>query len=172
MSEAVELLTNLNSDWRVVVLPAAPWRRSKAWCLQRRVAGDWQGMGIVRSAAMLRELVLGRAGAVAPHAAAVLAALPPRVDVRLAVKAKPVAMLAARPPRVHIPAVLNAKPVALAQAARVGPVASIAPEVVRIPAKPDSVHDAAERERIAIKRARVHEERARAEERYWRGIIK
>ncbi|MGY3649513.1 hypothetical protein ACVWW2_004804 [Bradyrhizobium sp. LM4.3] len=43
---------------------------------------------------------------------------------------------------------------------------------MRIPAKPESIQDAAGRERMAIERASVDEERAGAEERYWRGIIK
>ncbi|MBR0734435.1 hypothetical protein JQ595_37380 [Bradyrhizobium japonicum] len=151
MSKAVELVVELNSDWRVVVLPGAPWRRSKAWCLQQRVAGDWQGKHIVRSKVMLLNIVLGRAGPVDPLAAAVLEALPPRVDIRPA--AKP-------------------KPAAVARTVRAAPVASIAPAVVQIPAKPDGIHYAAGRERRAIERARVDEERARAEERYWRGILK
>lgn len=151
MSEAVELMAELNSDWRVVMLPVAPWRRSRAWCLQQRVAGDWQGKHIVRSREMLLNIVLGRAGTVDPLAAAVLAALPPRVDIGPAVKTKPAAV---------------------ARAVRAAPIASISPAVVRTAANPDGIHAAAGRERIPIERATVDEERARAEERYWRGILK
>ncbi|MET4801402.1 hypothetical protein [Bradyrhizobium sp. LB11.1] len=93
MSEAVELVTDLNSDFRVVTLPIAPWRRAKVWSLQQRVAhcvaGDfWEGRGLARTAEKLRELVRGRAGPVDPLAAAVLAALPVRVDIPAAVKPK------------------------------------------------------------------------------------
>ncbi|MET4752556.1 hypothetical protein [Bradyrhizobium sp. RT11b] len=87
--EVVELVTDLNSDWRVVTLPIAPWRRAKVWSLQQRVAGDfWEGRGLARTADKLRELIRGRAGPVDPLAAAVLAALPVRVDIPKGAKPK------------------------------------------------------------------------------------
>ncbi|WP_354259175.1 hypothetical protein [Bradyrhizobium sp. F1.13.3] len=172
MSES-EMVAQLNGRWRVMLLSDGVTRRSRTWCVDQLVDGAWCTHTTLRSADMLRWLMQGEAiGPVDATAAAVLERLPPRVDVHVAVKAKPVAVLAARPPRVHSPAVAKAKQVAVAPAARAAPIAPIAPEVVRIPAKPDGIHDAAARERIAIERVRFDEERARAEERYWRGIIK
>ncbi|MGY3082135.1 hypothetical protein ACVWZZ_008543 [Bradyrhizobium sp. LM6.10] len=151
MSEP-ELVAQLNDRWRVMLLfDGITWSR-RTWRVEQLVDDAWCTHTTLRSADMLRWLIMGEAiGPVEAAAAAVLAALPPRVNVRAAAKAEPVVR---------------------APVARAAPIAFTAPAVMRIPAKPESIQDAAGRERMAIERASVDEERAGAEERYWRGIIK
>jgi hypothetical protein len=79
MSEAVELVAQINTEWRVVLIPAQG-RTTPAWSLERLAGDAWQGQGFIRSARMLRWLAAG-CGPIDEAAAAILEALPPRVDI-------------------------------------------------------------------------------------------
>jgi hypothetical protein len=76
------IVVQLNAHWRVVLLSTnAVWTQKRAWSLQELVNGEWQGRAIIRAAGMLRSLVTAWCGDVDGPAAAILAALPARVDL-------------------------------------------------------------------------------------------
>lgn len=89
-------LIALNASWRVVLMPAQG-RKTRAWLLQRLAGDAWQGQGPIRSAEMLRWLAAG-CGPIDEAAAAILAALPDRVDVQIP-EAPRKAYQRKRPPR-------------------------------------------------------------------------
>jgi hypothetical protein len=84
MSEAVDIEIQINSDWRIVVVAGGLWG-PRAWLLERLIDGAWCGqIAAIRSSAMLREFVKAKVGQVDADAAAQLAALPARIDIRSA----------------------------------------------------------------------------------------
>jgi hypothetical protein len=75
------LVVQLNPDWRVIEC-----RDRMQWVLQRRGSpkkahkDDWRGRSYCRTSEVLRRCTREHAGAIDPAAAAVLAALPARID--------------------------------------------------------------------------------------------
>jgi hypothetical protein len=75
------LVAQLNADWRVVEC-----RDHQQWILQRRGSpkkprrNDWRGRSYCRTADALRRCTCNCARAIDPTAAAILAAMPPRID--------------------------------------------------------------------------------------------
>jgi hypothetical protein len=82
MSEAVDIVAQLNASWRIIVaLDQVTWRR-RSWVLQQLVEDVWCDRAAARTGETLRSIALARAGSVDADAAAILDALPPRVDLR------------------------------------------------------------------------------------------
>ncbi|WP_439925681.1 hypothetical protein [Nitrobacter sp. JJSN] len=81
MSEVVA--AQLNPDWRITLTSDRSTGHRRAWLLQRLADGVWCDVAQVRTAETLRALVRRHAGYVDAAAAVILAALPPRVDVRV-----------------------------------------------------------------------------------------
>lgn len=82
MSEAVELIAQINASWRVVVVCGGKWG-PRAWLVEHLIDGAWRGhIAATRSPAMLREMVQAWAGHIEADAAAILAALPARAHTR------------------------------------------------------------------------------------------
>jgi hypothetical protein len=82
MSAAVDIVVQINSAWRLVLLHnQATWKR-RAWMVQNIVDGVWCDHFQTRSAEMLRWMIGGKAvGRLDASVAEILAALPPRVDI-------------------------------------------------------------------------------------------
>jgi hypothetical protein len=79
MTESVDIVAHLDAGRRVVLVSGRKdWGRP-AWLIQTMVGGAWHDGGVTRSSDMLRWL----AGPVDADAAAILAALPARVDLRV-----------------------------------------------------------------------------------------
>jgi hypothetical protein len=75
------LIVQLNADWRVVKCPDG-----QQWILQRRGSpkkahkDDWRGRSYCGTSEVLRRCTREYVGAIDPAAAAILAALPERID--------------------------------------------------------------------------------------------
>jgi hypothetical protein len=82
MSAAVDIVVQINSAWRLVLLhDQATWNR-RAWMVQNIVDGVWCDHFHTRSAEMLRWMIGGKAvGRLDAGVPEILAALPPRVDI-------------------------------------------------------------------------------------------
>jgi hypothetical protein len=79
MTSSESLVVQVNVRWRVVVVSGVAWRR-RAWMLQHLVDDAWHDRAAIRTSEGLRALVRAHAGRVDAGAAAILAALPERVD--------------------------------------------------------------------------------------------
>jgi hypothetical protein len=98
-----ELVARLNTEWRVVLIPAQG-RTARAWCLERLAGDAWQTDFVVRSAAMLRWRLAG-IEPIDDSAAAILAGLPDRVDrVDITPGAPRKSYQRKRPPGIEAPA--------------------------------------------------------------------
>jgi hypothetical protein len=99
-SEAFALVAQINASWRVVRLhDDVDWKRP-TWLIQQFVDGAWHWRGAYRSAETLRWMLGHHVGPIAPDAAAILAALPARVDL----PARPRVYKSKKRPRAEMPA--------------------------------------------------------------------
>jgi hypothetical protein len=71
----------INSRWRVVLVPKGERWGKTAWLVQQMTDGYWRVEAVFRASGILREFVTAKAGTFDEGAAEALEALPPRCDI-------------------------------------------------------------------------------------------